>query len=197
MKVILVGLVLLSLVGCQLLGSQQAAPEPEVVAEQVELEPEPEPTAEPQRQLSLADDSDSLLAWLQFRQQVLSSSSLQREQWELEEQPELAAIQTSLMQLHPENNYLTRFRAQMQLAEHLMLAAPDLAALFGWDLAFNQKLLEAESAISALSRTLADVQHEHEQLRARNLELEQQIEALTQIEARLNQPDNGVNNEQP
>ncbi|MEN3157719.1 hypothetical protein ABC502_04960 [Alkalimonas sp. NCh-2] len=197
MKVILVGLVLLSLVGCQLLGSQQAAPEPEVVPDQVELEPEPEPTAEPQRQLTLADDSDSLLAWLQFRQQVLSSSSLQREQWELEEQPELAAIQTSLMQLHPENNYLTRFRAQMQLAEHLMLAAPDLAALFGWDLAFNQKLLEAESAISALSRTLADVQHEHEQLRARNLELEQQIEALTQIEARLNQPDNGVNNEQP
>lgn len=197
MKVILYALMLLSLVGCQLLGSQQAEPEPEVVPDQVELEPEPEPTAEPQRQLSLADDSDSLLAWLQFRQQVLSSSSLQREQWELEVQPELAAIQSSLMQLHPENNYLTRFRAQMQLAEHLMLAAPDLAALFGWDLAFNQKLLEAESAISALSRTLADVQHEHEQLRARNLELEQQIEALTQIEARLNQPDNGVDNEQP
>ncbi|SEB01179.1 hypothetical protein [Alkalimonas amylolytica] len=197
MKVIVYGLMLLSLVGCQLLGSQQAAPEAEVVPEQVELEPEPGPTAEPQRQPTLADDSDSLLAWLQFRQQVLSSSSLQREQWELEEQPELAAIQTSLMLLHPENNYLTRFRAQMQLAEHLMLAAPDLAALFGWDLAFNQKLLEAESAISALSRTLADMQHEYEQLRARNLELEQQIEALTQIEARLNQPDNGVNHEQP
>lgn len=197
MKFILYGVMLLSLAGCQLLGSPQVEPEPEVVPEQVELEPEPEPTAEPELELTLADDDNSLLAWLQFRQQVLSSSSLQREQWELEAQPELAAIQTSLMQLHPENNYLTRFRAQMQLAEHLMLAAPDLAALFGWDLAFNQKLLEAESAISALSRTLADVQHEHEQLRARNLELEQQIEALTQIEARLNQPDNGVNNEQP
>lgn len=197
MKILLYGLMLLSLAGCQLLGSPQAEPEPEVVPELVELEPEPEPTVEPELELTLADDDNSLLAWLQFRQQVLSSSSLQREQWELEEQPELAAIQTSLMQLHPENSYLTRFRAQMQLAEHLMLAAPDLAALFGWDLAFNQKLLEAESAISALSRTLADVQHEHEQLRARNLELEQQIEALTQIEARLNQPDNGVNNEQP
>ncbi|MCC5825993.1 hypothetical protein [Alkalimonas sp.] len=195
MKVLLYGLMLLSLVGCQLLNSQQVASEPEAVAELVEFEPEPDTTAEPELQLSLGDDGNSLLAWLQFRQQVLSSSSLQREQWLLEEQPELAAIQMSLMQLHPENNYLTRFRAQMQLAEHLMLASPDLAALFGWDLAFNQKLLEAESAISALSRTLADVQHEHEQLRARNLELEQQIEALTQIEARLNQPDNGVDHE--
>ncbi|MCC5853627.1 MAG: hypothetical protein JJU30_12360 [Alkalimonas sp.] len=193
MKIFVILLLLLGLTGCQLLATQPAAPE--VVVPELP-EPEPEAAAEPEEaQLALSDDDSSVLAWLQFRQQVLNSSSLQREQWELDSSEDVAAIQQSLMQLHPENNYLTRFRAQMQLGEHLMQAAPDLAALFGWDLAFNQKLLEAESAISALSRSLADVQQEQEALQARNRELEQQIEALTQIETRLNQPDNGVDHE--
>lgn len=194
MKTFVILLLLLGLTGCQLLATQPAAPE--VVVPELP-EPESEAAAEPEEahQLALSDDDSSVLAWLQFRQQVLSSSSLQREQWELDSSEDVAAIQQSLMQLHPENNYLTRFRAQMQLSDYLMQAAPDLAALFGWDLAFNQKLLEAESAISALSRSLADVQQEQEALQARNRELEQQIEALTQIEARLNQPDNGVDHE--
>ncbi|MCH8536232.1 MAG: hypothetical protein LAT66_00550 [Alkalimonas sp.] len=190
MKILFILLLLLSLVGCQLLQSEsaQTSTEAEIVNDTaVEQVAEPEQDSE----LILADDGASLLTWLLFKDWVLNSSMLQREQLQLSEDEQVADIQLSLLQLHPENNYLTRFRAQMQLAERLMVAPPELAALFSWELAFNQKLLEAESAVSALTRINGELQQELEQKAARNRELEQQIEALTQIEARLNQPENG------
>jgi cell division protein FtsB len=194
MKTLFTLLLLVSLAACQLLPGEAAhtPTEPEVVIEvPIELEPEPEHD----ERLLLADDNASLLTWLQFRDWVLNSGMLQREQLQLQDDDKVAAIQLSLLQLHPENSYLTRFRAQMQLQDHLMVAPPDLSALFSWELAFNQKLLEAESAVSALTRINGELQQELDQQQAKNRELEQQIEALTQIEARLNQPENGEQNE--
>ena len=190
MKILFLLILLVSVAGCQLLPAEpdRTITEPEVVVNEP-IEAEVEPEQEPD--LQLADDSSTLLAWLQFKDWVLNSAMLQREQLQLHDDEQIGAIQLSLLQLHPENHYLTRFRAQMQLAERLAVAPPELATLFSWELAFNQKLLEAESAISALSRMNGDLQQELEQQRARNRELEQQIEALTQIEARLNQPGNG------
>lgn len=194
MKSLFILLVTLSVVGCQLPPHETAYPpvEPEIVAEvPIDVEPEQEQEAP----LMLADDQATLMVWLKFREWVLNSSMLQREQLQLHDDEQVAAIQSSLSQLHPENNYLTRFRAQMQLAERLMVAPPELMALFSWELAFNQKLLEAESAVSALTRINGELQLELEQQQARNRELEQQIEALTQIEARLNQPESEEPNE--
>ncbi|MDP4536553.1 hypothetical protein Q3O60_10170 [Alkalimonas collagenimarina] len=191
MKILFNLLLLLSLAGCQLLQTEsvRTSTEDDIVMP----ESSPELIAEPEQEaeLILADDGVSMLAWLQFKDWVLNSSILQREALPLHDDEQVAAIQSSLAQLHPDNNYLTRFRAQMQLAERLMVAPPELTTLFSWELAFNQKLLEAESAVSALTRINAELQQELEQNQARNRELEQQIEALTQIEARLNQPENG------
>ena len=65
---------------------------------------------------------------------------------------------------------------------------PQLAALLSWDLTFNQKLLEAESAVSALTRLNAQQHDNIERLQKTNRELQKKIDALTQIEAQLNQP---------
>ena len=85
----------------------------------------------------------------------------------------------------------------MQLAEQIATLPPGLAALFSWDLTLNQKLLETESAVSALTRLNAQ-QHENiERLQKKNKDLQKKIDALTQIEAQLNQSINGGNSGRP
>lgn len=193
MKTLSILCLLLSLTGCQLQSFSSQPPATSDSGLAVTVEPESDTKSD--TALQLADDEAALIAWLMFKERVLNSSQLQREQWQLQDTKQVADIQSSVLQLHPENNYLTRFRAQLQLAERLMVAPPELATLFRWELAFNQKLLETESAVSALTRINSELQQELEQKAARNRELEQQIEALTQIEARLNQPEHEELNE--
>lgn len=139
--------------------------------------------------LGLDDQAKSLQAWLDYKQQILDDPEPERARLqELTEFDAVAQLQLALLSLHPDMPYLTRFRVQTQLAEMLSAFPPRLAALFGWELTFNQKLLEAESAVSAVTRLNAQQQNTLERLQKTNRELQKKIDALTQIEAELNQP---------
>jgi len=181
---------LLLLNGCQLL---PPAPLTETPAEPViSLEPPPltlpvpEPVSAP---LAIADDAATLQAWVNYRAAMLGRMNEERDLLLADtEQDEIWALKRTILQLHPDTPYLTRLRVQMQSAEQLAQLPAPLAALLSWDLAFNQKLLEAESAVSALTRLNAQQHDNLERLQKTNRELQKKIDALTQIEAQLNQP---------
>ncbi|NRQ41706.1 hypothetical protein HRH59_03865 [Rheinheimera sp. YQF-2] len=148
--------------------------------------PEPEPVATP---LAIADDAATLQAWVNYRAAMLGRMNEERDNLLADtSQDEIWALKRTILQLHPDTPYLTRLRVQMQSAEQLAQLPAPLAALLSWDLAFNQKLLEAESAVSALTRLNAQQHDNLERLQKTNKELQKKIDALTQIEAQLNQP---------
>ncbi|MCF4008672.1 hypothetical protein [Rheinheimera sp. UJ63] len=189
-------LMLLTLAGCQLttlpeLPSTTTSVEPEPEAVPAEVEPEPEVVFE----LALNDSATSLQAWLDYKQQILIDPMPERARLRsLPELDKLAQFQQALLNLHPDMPYVTRFRVQTHLAELLSSLPPRLVALFSWELTFNQKLLEAESAVSAVTRLNAQQQDMIDRAQKTNRELQKKIDALTQIEAELNQqplPENG------
>ena len=189
-------LMLLTLAGCQLttlpeLPSTTTSVEPEPEAVPALVEPEPEIVFE----LALNDSATSLQAWLDYKQQILSDPMPERARLRsLPELDKLAQFQQALLNLHPDMPHVTRFRVQTHLAELLSSLPPRLAALFSWELTFNQKLLEAESAASAVTRLNAQQQDMIDRVQKTNRELQKKIDALTQIEAELNQqplPENG------
>lgn len=167
------------------------------VIEEVELDPVVE--------LALDDEAETLQAWLDYKQQILADPEPERARLRaLTEFDAVARLQLALLSLHPDMPYVTRFRIQTQLAELVSGFPPRLAALFSWELTFNQKLLEAESAVSAVTRLNAQQQDTIDRLQKTNRELQKKIDALTQIEAELNNPaavesnngNNGANNGQ-
>ena len=193
-------LMVLALTGCQLtsLPEQPSATtsveaEPEVTP--ILVEPEPEAVFE----LALTDTPASLQAWLDYKQQILIDPMSERARLRnLPELDRLAQLQQALLNLHPDMPYVTRFRVQTHLTELVSSFPPRLAALFSWELTFNQKLLEAESAVSAVTRLNAQQQDTIDRAQKTNRELQKKIDALTQIEAELNQQplpenSNGVN----
>lgn len=138
--------------------------------------------------LALDDQATSLQAWLDYKQQILVDPEPERERLqELTEFDAVAQLQLALLSLHPDMPYVTRFRVQTQLAEMLSGFPPRLAAIFGWELTYNQKLLEAESAVNAVTRLNAQQQDTIDRLQKTNRDLQKKIDALTQIEAELNQ----------
>lgn len=157
-------------------------PEPTKVVEIPKTAPEPVKPA-----LALDDSTAALLAWQEFRAELLKMTIKQREQFgrTLPDTP-VAKLQQLLIRIHPDTPYAVRFKAQMELAEQLQTLPPLLAAVFRWDFAFNQKLLESESAVKALGRLNGQQQDQLERLQKRNTDLQKKIDALTQIEARLN-----------
>ncbi len=181
---------LLLLTGCQLPPpSEPVTPQPveplEAEPQPVQL-PEPEPVATP---LAISDDAATLQAWVNYRASMLNRINEERELLNAStEQDEVWQLKRTILQLHPDTPYLTRLRLQMQSADQLATLPAPLAALLSWDLAFNQKLLEAESAVSALTRLNAQQHDNVERLQKINKELQKKIDALTQIEAQLNQP---------
>jgi len=162
------------------------------------VENEPEPVIE----LTLDDSAKTLQAWLDYKQQILVDPEPERARLRgLTEFDAVAQLQLALLSLHPDMPYVTRFRIQTQLAEIVSGFPPRLAALFSWELTFNQKLLEAESAVTAVTRLNAQQQDTIDRLQKTNRELQKKIDALTQIEAELNNPaaaesNNGANNGQ-
>jgi hypothetical protein len=195
-------LLCLTLAGCQLPpapGPITPAPtEPLLSAEpEVISLPEPEPTSTP---LTISADAATLQAWVYYRGAMLNRINEEREALNNDaEQNDVWQLKRTILQLHPDTPYLTRLRVQMQLAEQLSALPAPLAALLSWDLAFNQKLLEAESAVSALTRLNAQQHDNIDRLQKTNKELQKKIDALTQIEAQLNQsgPVQEDNNGQP
>ncbi|WP_240220309.1 procyclic acidic repetitive family protein [Rheinheimera hassiensis] len=190
MKTGLIFVAILALSGCQL-APQPVAPEPtpepllEAEPEQVVL-PEPEPVKTP---LAIADDAATLQAWVNYRAAMLNRINEERDLLNSETaQDDVWVLKRTILQLHPDTPYLTRLRVQMQSADQLAALPAPLAALLSWDLVFNQKLLEAESAVSALTRLNAQQHDNIERLQKTNKELQKKIDALTQIEAQLNQP---------
>jgi hypothetical protein len=193
-------LLLVSLSGCQLLNKQPLLPTAEPELSET-TEPTLPDTTAPLLQdvsLSLNDDAANLQAWVNYRASLLDDRSLWRESLaELVEPDPVQMLQRVMLQLHPDTPYLTRLRIQMKLAEQIAVLPPGLAALISWDLTFNQKLLETESAVSALTRLNAQQQENIERLQKINKDLQKKIDALTQIEAQLNQSINGGNNGRP
>lgn len=181
--------VLLLLSGCQTLQTpvvQPVAVSNESVTETVEPVPEPAPV---ETTLAISDDSNNLKAWVQYRSSILPRLNDERELLAAENSNDaIWQLKRTILQLHPDTPYLSRLRVQMQLSEQLQLLPAPLAQLLSWDLAFNQKLLEAESAVSALTRLNAQQHDNIERLQKTNRELQKKIDALTQIEAQLNQP---------
>tara|TARA_B100001059_G_scaffold43554_1_gene35641 strand:+ start:116405 stop:116980 length:576 start_codon:yes stop_codon:yes gene_type:complete len=186
-------ILLATLSGCQLLNQQLPATEPEAepeITEQPALPPPSEPNSEVV--LSLSDDAATLQAWVYYRAGILQNLAAWREALaDLPEPDQVQILQRIMVLLHPDIPYLTRLRVQMQLAEQIAILPPGLAALFSWDLTLNQKLLETESAVSALTRLNAQQHDNIERLQKKNKDLQKKIDALTQIEAQLNQSING------
>jgi len=187
----LVGLVLL-LAGCQgvpapLPEITKPKPEPEKIVEQPAKPTEPaKPT------LALSDDSLTLQAWQQYRREVLQMNSSQRDAAlkALDKTP-VAELQSLFIRLHPDTSYAVRFKAQNQLAEQLNKLPVGLSNLLRWDYAWNQKLLESESAVKALGRLNGQQQDNLDKLLKQNKDLQKKIDALTAIEAKLNQSGGG------
>lgn len=180
-------LVLLS--ACQLTSNrQEPLAEPTITSGLSEDEPVVHPADEVAASLQFSADAATLQAWLEYKQLVLADpeTALQRLQT-FEQLDELQQFQLALIRLHPENAYISRFRVQAMLTEWLQQLPVPLMAMFSWELSFNQKLLEAESAVSALTRLNAQQQQQLDRLQKTNRELQKKIEALTQIEAELNQ----------
>ena len=203
MKKVVVVVMLLWLTGCQL--TPVAVPPTETAVSEPELETLPlteEVAPEAVLVLALDEQASSLQAWLDYKQQILLDPEPERARLrELTEFDAVAQLQLALLSLHPDMPYVTRFRVQTQLAEMVSGFPPRLAAIFGWELTFNQKLLEAESAVSAVTRLNAQQQDTIDRLQKTNRDLQKKIDALTQIEAELNQPpatdnNNGANNGQ-
>ncbi|WP_213998753.1 hypothetical protein [Arsukibacterium sp.] len=192
-------LLLVTLSGCQLLN--QPPPEQEPTAEPESTEPQTLPqdsVASTEVALSLSDDPATLQAWVNYRASLLNNRALWRESLsDLSDPDPVQMLQRIILQLHPDTPYLTRLRVQMQLAEQIAALPPGLAALISWDLTFNQKLLETESAVSALTRLNAQQHDNIERLQKTNKDLQKKIDALTQIEAQLNQSINEGNNGRP
>tara|TARA_R110002126_G_scaffold161549_6_gene309382 strand:- start:398 stop:991 length:594 start_codon:yes stop_codon:yes gene_type:complete len=193
-------LLLITLSGCQLLRQPLPLP-PEQAAETID---ETESTASPdspvpeESPLRINDDPATLQAWVNYRASLLHNRAPWRESLsDITEPDPVQMLQRIILQLHPDTPYLTRLRVQMQLAEQIAMLPPGLAALISWDLTFNQKLLETESAVSALTRLNAQQHDNIERLQKTNKELQKKIDALTQIEAQLNQSINGGNNGRP
>lgn len=187
----LVGLVLL-LVGCQGVPAPlpeiiKPKPEPQKVVEQPAKPAEPiKPT------LALADDALTLQAWQLYRLDVLQMNANQREAaLKALDKSAVAELQALLIRLHPDATYAVRFKAQNQLSEQLGKLPAGLAALLRWDYAWNQKLLESESAVKALSRLNGQQQDNVDRLLRQNKDLQKKIDALTAIEAKLNQSGGG------
>lgn len=188
------------LTACQL----TAPPLPPPSELPVEIVPEQPPALEltepePEDILAFNDEPATLEAWLDYKQRILLEPEAERLRLaSLETQDEVSQFQLALLNLHPDQPYVSRFRVQTQLTEVLLSLPPRLAALFSWELTFNQKLLEAESAVTAVTRLNAQQQDQLERLQKTNRELQKKIDALTQIEAELNQQpvenNNGGNN---
>lgn len=198
MKPLLPLLTVLLLAGCQLTAPEPAAPVTVVVSKQPEAVSPIAIITEDKAALTIDDSPEVVQAWIHYRAQLLNQVATEREQLQqLDSTDEVAELKRIILQLHPDTPYLTRLKLQMQLSDKLALLPPSLADLLSWDLAFNQKLLEAESAVSALTRLNAQQQQNIDRLRNTNKELQKKIDALTQIEAQLNQPVQEVNNGQP
>lgn len=198
MRIMLI-LLLVTLSGCQLLNQQRPVPEqatePELTEQQA-LPQDNKPSSEVA--LSFSDDAATLQAWVNYRASLLNNRAVWRESLsDLSDPNPVQMLQRIILQLHPDTPYLTRLRVQMQLAEQIAALPPGLAALISWDLTFNQKLLETESAVSALTRLNAQQHDNIERLQKTNKDLQKKIDALTQIEAQLNQSINEGNNGRP
>lgn len=185
--VLLVSLTLLT--ACQLKPPPLPPPEEPLVEIIPEEPPQLELTEpEPENILRFNDEPATLKAWLDYKQRVLIDPQAERMRLaELEVRDEISEFQLALLSLHPDMPYVSRFRVQTQLTEMMLSLPPRLAALFSWELTYNQKLLEAESAVSAVTRLNAQQQDQLDRLQKTNRELQKKIDALTQIEAELNQ----------
>jgi len=137
--------------------------------------------------LSLSNSPCNLLAWQNFAHTTLQMSDEARQKM-LNELPDsdLGRAQAALLHSHPDSPYQIRQQNQWVLMEMASTLPPDLADYFRWLLIHQQQLLETEQAVHTLTRLNTQHQQTIGQLEKEIAEKKTQIEALTEIESRLN-----------
>ncbi|WP_409522693.1 hypothetical protein [Nitrincola sp. MINF-07-Sa-05] len=143
--------------------------------------------AMPEEGLSLSNSPCNLLAWQNFAHMSLQMSDDARQKL-LSELPdtELGRAQTALLQSHPDSPHQIRQQNQWVLMEMASTLPPELAEYFRWLLRHQQQLLETEQAVHTLTRMNTQHQQTISQLEKEISEKKTQIEALTEIESKLN-----------
>ncbi|WP_151703407.1 hypothetical protein [Nitrincola alkalilacustris] len=143
--------------------------------------------AMPEEGLSLNDSPCNLLAWQSFAHKTLQMSDEARQKM-LSELPDsdLGRAKAALLHSHPDSPYQIRQQNQWVLMEMASTLPPDLADYFRWLLRHQQQLLETEQAVHTLTRLNTQHQQSISQLEKEIAEKKTQIEALTEIESRLN-----------
>jgi len=139
--------------------------------------------------LSLDDTTGSLAAWTRFQGLTIGMTAEQRAQ-ALEKAPEgeVEQLQQVLLLSHPDAGYRERLRAQLRLETILGSLPVGLSNLFNTVYAYNQRLLENESALTLAQRNST-------QQKATISELRAKLKALTQIEDKLRHSNQEAPNE--
>lgn len=146
----------------------------------------------PDQELTFDDSPCTLLAWQQYVQYSTELDAEDRRAL-LATLPSTAegTLQSVLLRSHPSTPQLVRLHSQLQLLDLISTLPDDLANYFRWLAQQQQRLLETELTVQTLSRLNSQQQHEIQRLRTEVAEKSAQLQALTDIEARLNeqQPD--------
>ncbi|MFY0665577.1 MAG: hypothetical protein JXQ97_13210 [Natronospirillum sp.] len=146
----------------------------------------------PDQELTFDDSPCTLLAWQQYVQYSTELDAENRRTL-LAALPSttVGTIQSALLRSHPSMPQLVRLHSQLQLLDLISTLPDDLASYFRWLAQQQQRLLETELTVQTLSRLNSQQQHEIQRLRTEIAEKSAQLQALTDIEARLNeqQPD--------
>ncbi|WLD57577.1 hypothetical protein NFC81_12770 [Salinispirillum sp. LH 10-3-1] len=150
--------------------------------------------------LTFSDSPCMLLAWQQFMQHSLHLDTEARRRV-LASLPDtqVGTAQSALLSSHPSTPHLLRLHSQLQLLELIPELPTALAEYFKWLTDHQQRLLETELTVQGLSRLNSQQQQDIQRLQAEIAEKTAQIQALTEIEARLseNQPDRSSDDIEP
>lgn len=183
----LLGLLLVAnLTACALAPATETSQEPETPLVQVEHE-EASADCPEVTQLRFSNHPCDLLAWHRFVYDLALTSEAERSQWLRHSDATLPGqLQAALIRSHPENPNIVRLRGQGDLLA-LMDRLPDnMVDFVHWVAHQNQYLLEAEMTITQLNRLSSQQQQSLDDLSAKLAEKSAQLDALTEIEQRLN-----------
>lgn len=127
------------------------------------------------------------LAWHRFIYDLALTSEGERSQWLRHSNASLPGqLQAALIRSHPDNPNSVRLRGQGDLLSLMDSLPASMVDFAHWVAHQNQYLLEAEMTITQLNRLSSQQQQSLENLREQLAEKSAQLEALTEIEHRLN-----------
>ncbi|MCH8530016.1 MAG: hypothetical protein LAT65_04115 [Saccharospirillum sp.] len=127
------------------------------------------------------------LAWHRFVYDLALTSETERSQWLRHSNATLPGqLQAALIRSHPDNPNIVRLRGQGDLLSLMDRLPANMVDFVHWIAHQNQYLLEAEMTITQLNRLSAQQQQSLDDLTEKLAEKSAQLDALTEIEQRLN-----------